>query len=279
MIDKIKVWLEKSGYPLELYVNKILKSRRYTTDSSCLYEDIDTDIAREIDAVATRDSKGSVDYSVCMEVIVECKKSTKPFLILINDSAPKERYNHFFGDKLVSDKALHSGFTEGKAFLYLCQYTEQLKQKIGGFAECTNAGYSVVQAFVESDTNVYKGLIGLMKAKEHFDKKHIEFNNKYTEESFDYFKFSVPVLVVDGPLVEAQLDDSGELNITEIDWGTVTINKPWISGSEDLVNIQVVKKEYFDEFLNNLERLHDFISSEEVVLSTLELIQNTPLNR
>jgi hypothetical protein len=269
MKDKIKVWLEKSGYPLELYVNKIFKSRRYTTDSSCLYEDIDTDITREIDAVATRETKGSVDYSVCMEVIVECKKSTKPFLILINDSIPRERYNHFFSDKFVSDKTFQPGFTEGKAFLYLCQYAEQLKQKIGGFAECSNAGYSIVQAFVESDTNVYKGLIGLMKAKEHFDKKHIEFNNKYPDESFDYSKFSVPVLVVDGPLLEAQLDDAGELNITEIDWGTVTINKPWVSDSEDSVNIQVVKKECFDGFLNDLEKLHDFISSEEVVLSTL----------
>jgi hypothetical protein len=272
MINKIKDWLEKNGYPLELFVSRIFQIRKYYSNPSCLYVDVDSGIHREIDSVATREVNGP-NYTVAMDVIVECKKSKYPYVILIDNNKPAKRFEHLFGIKPIGDDLSNVGFSEAKAFFYLHQFTGPLKSKIGAFAECVNSGYSIVQALCNSDTNIYKGIIGLLKAKEYFDKEHTKLNDEYKELNRQYYKLSIPVLIVDGSLVETQLDELGELHVKEIDWGTVTIKKPWASGPEDMVNIQVVKKEYFNEFLEALEKLHDLISSEDAV-QTLEFIES-----
>ena len=52
MEAKIKEWLEKTGYPLELYVHEKLVKRKYICEKSSLYSDIESGTKREIDLAA-----------------------------------------------------------------------------------------------------------------------------------------------------------------------------------------------------------------------------------
>ena len=170
MKEKILSWLESSGYPLELHVNKIFRERNYIQNESRLY--LDGDASREIDAVAIRYADVSNEYTSELKVIVECKKSINPFVILIEDSRLDTRANHLYKSQNFLDG--NNSFNEFKSIFALHNLDDDMSGKIGQFTNLVMAGYSIVQAFSNTDSNIYKGIVGLAKAKNYFKEKHME---------------------------------------------------------------------------------------------------------
>ena len=263
----VRAWLEKSGYPLEMYVHQIALKRGYLCEKSQLYSDIETGISREIDLIAYLHSPAQCEYLFELNLVIECKKSEKPILVLC-DGKSNERYRHLLGHELVNDLKLNTG----AAYFNLHDMEEkELKTAIGRFSEITMAGYSLVSAFGKSDENLYKGLMGLAKAEEYFRSEYhkIAAEDKASKEPMenDWFRLQLPVMVVDAPIFTVHLQDDGELKITESEWASILVRLPWTVDRTDaqrLCNIQIVQKEYFGEFLTIVEKFRDFISLKEI---------------
>ena len=114
--------------------------------------------------------------------------------------------------------------------------------------------------------------MGLAKANEYFRYQYHE-TDKLNKQDKDldeggWLRLQMPVMIVDAPLFTVHLNDDGELQLDETNWGSILIRLPWAmerADSEALCNIQVVKKEYLDTFFSKVEILHEYISREENV--------------
>jgi len=52
LIEGVTEWLEKGGYPLELYVAKTLSQMGFRCSKSPFFKDTESEKAREVDVVA-----------------------------------------------------------------------------------------------------------------------------------------------------------------------------------------------------------------------------------
>lgn len=260
MKEKLKSWLEKTGYPLELHAYKTVVSHGYICEKSQIYTDIETGFAREIDLVAYLSADhGDKGFFYEIQLLIECKKSEKPLVVLLSENKVKERYEHFLGTEVSS------GINRDNGAAYYNLYSlsaEDRAEKIGRFSEKITPGYSIVQGFSKSDENIYKGVMGLSKASEFYRSQYHELINLEKEENGDeehWFRMQLPILLVDAPLFEARLDENGDLNIKESQWSSILLCMPWVIDrydAERLLNVQVVQKEFLAEFLKETEKLH-----------------------
>lgn len=270
----------KTGYPLELLVQKVALSKGYFCEKSPIYSDIESGVAREVDLAAYKHGIATDEYFYDIQLLFECKKSEKPLLVLCNSNSLKERYEHYWGHEVVSDDGPHVGFF-GYSHLHTLTREERIL-RIGRFSERVYCGYSVVPAFSTSDENIYKGIMGLAKANEHYRKQYYEFYKEVRSEEQAYmvdanpFQLLIPVLIVDAPLYYVYLADDGETNIEETNWASLLIRLPWVlntSDEERMCNIQLVRKEALNEFLDAVEAFHIYISRPEIVSPALISIE------
>lgn len=276
MEDKIKSWLIKTGYPLELFVQKIVLSEGYMCEKSPIYSDVETEVAREIDLTAYKHGTSTDKYSYDLQLIFECKKSEKPLIILCGDEAPSMRFEQLLASDVYDD---NSPLAELFAYIHLHEMPdEELNNRIEKFSEKCYSGYSIVTAFSKSDENIYKGMMGLAKAdefyrKEYYDIFHYSRNDNQSDlTDKNYFQMRVSILVVDSPLYLANISNEGETQINETKWASVKMNLPWLINTKErgrTCKIQVVKKEGLQEFLKSISILHNYISQEKIIYKAL----------
>lgn len=76
----------------------------------------------------------------------------------------------------------------------------------------------------------------------------------------------IPILLVDSPLFQVRLDNNGEININESEWSSLLIRVPLVNAHSDrLCNIQVVQKDYFNNFLEDVGKFHSYLLEEDCV--------------
>jgi hypothetical protein len=271
MEQKIQDWLEKSGYPLELYVAAELQRRGYLCSKSDLYTDINTNQPREIDVVGYHHGFDGGSYAICRKIIFECKKSDKPVLALCasNMVKPKFEYQLFYGDPedLPSPNAM--------ACIALKEMQEaERAAAVGGFASSSPSAYSLISAFSNSDAHLFSGLMGLVTAstyhrrlqKEFFENNHSDLGLHIQDRNI--FEFHVACLVVDAPLYNVTLSNDGESVLEKSGWSVAMVQLPWKFNPHDSSErycVHVVTKEYLPLFLEATESLADFTGQEDFV--------------
>lgn len=266
MKEKLKSWLEKTGYPLELHAYKTVLAHGYICEKSQMYTDIETGIAREIDLVAYLSANhGDKKFFYEIQLLIECKKSEKPIVVLSSEVNIEERFHSLFGHEMP---ALNRD--NGSVFFNLHKLDQKDRaDKIGLFSEKKKVGYSVVQGFGKSDENIYKGIIGLIKAYDFYRSEYHKCAESDADKDVeDWFRMQIPVLLVDAPLFDASLDESGELEIEESQWSSILSRVPWAINRPDqdrLINVQVVQKNFLSEFLEELSKFHQYLIGSEAV--------------
>lgn len=267
MEDKIKTWLNAEGYPLELFVYNKLVERQYICEKSPIYNDIETDTKREIDIVATLASRNNTDYAYELTLLIECKKSNDP-LLLLSTLKFEERYKQLLGWESDS----YEGIARTLAFHDMSdQPVKELSENIGCFSEIVPYCYSLIPAFKNSDSIIYKGIIGLSKAYDFYQKDFLNLfnsivNDKRTFKDDFLFCIHMPLLVVDSPLYIVSTDTNGSLDLTSTNWGSLNFIQPWsFKGIYDynICNIQVIRKEFINEALDSIEKFFSFISKQK----------------
>lgn len=194
-LPKVREWLEKTGFPLEMAAAASLRQAGFFVRQSSTYADPQTDKGREIDVLAS-DNDWLGDFETSF--VIECKASSKPWVVLkLNDALAS--YNRLFAFAVMTQSArVMFGDALGRG-ASVCRFIERED----------SGGYGFRQAFSGDADPAYPAAITVLKACHGLvsgrtpgapEQKHVAF----------------PVIVVDAPLFECSLKEDGDLLINEV---------------------------------------------------------------
>ena len=195
--------IEKTGYPTELKVGNILTEDKWEVQYNRYYIDRDKQEGREIDITAFTSIGKSDKCTVGLHLVCEVKKSiNKPWIVF---STEKE-------------------YIEGYTFLKL-QYSNKNADKllpikmISSIDTISRIGRSYCQGFKSKyyNTNIFEALTSTMKASEYLieKNKHPSPLAEALRKEFLYINFIDPIIVLDGLLYEAYLNQKNGLELKE----------------------------------------------------------------
>ncbi|HXM70829.1 MAG TPA: hypothetical protein VN970_06825 [Thermoanaerobaculia bacterium] len=238
--EAVRKWLLKSGYPLELYVGRQFGKAGFQITHSTHYSDPLTGQMREVDLLASFQKTGvnkttARSFTVTVTFIVECKKSDKPWVVFLSARE----------DQQSPPDGAHSIFTWPMNATAKAELADRLAVSWNmrrTVYEGINHGHSIVSAFggvnidrahqavqqVLSATSARLDQIG--KAGEPY-RAHV----------------LLPVVVVDGRLFEAHLDDAHDLALHEV-FQSVLVLKNQTSGLQEPRTL-IVTKQAMPEFV------------------------------
>lgn len=236
--NKIHQWLDKHGFPLEMFVASVFRKRGFQVTQSVMYLDKETKLSREIDIVAYKTFQ--IDgYYLHFAAVIECKSTkTKPWLSFIVNSPseielPPWSYNATrHGEKLLTRLL-----------------KDQTKVNALFPKSISRHGYSLIQAFRNSDNidTTYKAIQSLDKALYFLINK---VGNRYGNIAF-YF----PMVVIDNSLFEIELENDGEIKIEDVQLTTYLGRKAESNSTYFVVN--VMKEMHVEKYADLLATLID----------------------
>ncbi|MCK4395921.1 hypothetical protein KAW96_04915 [candidate division WOR-3 bacterium] len=236
---KIKEWLTKQGYPLEMRVATSFRKAGFDVIQSHYYIDPENDNYREIDIIATKpDFIGGIDISF----IIECKSSKeKPWLLFSSDRVLENR-SIFLSYCINSDSTREALIKKGFETINVLPWIK----KEGRIA------YGLTQAFTSGDDITYKATISVLKATIS-RKKELNKRNPYP------FIFLFPVIIVDGQLFECFLNSRGLLSIQEFQEGFLYF--PLHIAGECGTCIHILSSNKIEEFCEQAKGVSDSLFS------------------
>ena len=205
---KLIRYLDKTGYPIELRVGGIFEKYGWRVNHNSYYVDEDEQKGREIDIVAVSNTS-STQYriAVCSSLICGIKKGTKyPWVIFSTKRGTAEHEG--WG-------RLH--YAEGQVDSTLLPF-EQIERK-STTSQFARIGRSYCEAYKSDDAKsaIFEALTAVVKASEYWVKKNKESSSGFYRDSLGSrdITFVDPIIVLDGLLYEAYLDDDNHLQIEE----------------------------------------------------------------
>jgi hypothetical protein len=192
--EQVLKWLNETGFPLEMAAASAFRQAGFDVQQSATYIDPQSEKGREIDVLAgDPDLIGFIQLSV----VVECKSSTKPWVVLTADDA-LGAYHRLRTCAVMSERTCTTLFKVEE---------RKVDQYLHGTDKC---GYGFRQAFSKDADPGYgaamnvvsacKGIISVAPAAD-----------------WPIHAASIPIIVVDSPLFECQLRPDGELELVEVD--------------------------------------------------------------
>lgn len=247
--EKILEDLLKTGYINELEVARKLSQYNWKPNLNGTYLDKDLNINREIDVTASK--RGGVKYdkvNIRVELIIECKKTSNPWVIVSNND---ERSIHFHlapgwtiihgGEKYINNGGI---------------FPPRLIDE--HFMRCNSSriGSAFHDAFKEPKeiSKIFQAIMNASKAA--ISRSSIygaspEWKD-YKKEAPTNLTFFHPIVVVDGPLFEAYLNLSNKLEVKQIDWipTTYRYSSPNYSKDSDILfHCDIVTFNYFERYI------------------------------
>lgn len=240
--EKLIDWINKTGYPLEIYTESELDKFDFRVTSSEIYQDLENKIFRELDLFATR-SWDINDYSINLDIhlLIECKKSEKPFILLQNKSNKHE--NLSLGEIYGSDDSISLIFLTGSP-------------KVIETPNKFETGFKLIQGFSTSDETIHKAVNTLLKSFNHFIIKEKEYENDYYKKE-NVHSIGIPVLIVDAPLFAMQMNEESEIEIKEIKTAILKQRSHLSRFENDSFPIPILTKDKISEIINSVEKFGD----------------------
>jgi len=208
MESNIITWLEKQGYPLEMYTSLKFKENKFRVSQSVYYYDHELNKNREIDIIAYR-GKFVDNKFAFIEYVIECKSSEKPWLLFCSKRETSYDSAIEFGEYDFTDDSfpLLSHLVAKDLLAKLCPFYFDFK----------HIGYGLTQAFTTGNDNAFKATQTLIKC---CDSKRTESEKSSIEE----VKIFIPILLVDSPVFEVSLSDEYKLELKQIEVGFLSTN-------------------------------------------------------
>lgn len=188
MSDKVKEWLEKQGYPLEMRVAAAFSEAGFDVRQSTYYIDPETSKAREIDVEAV--SVTIIGY-LDIRVLLSSKDTLTGFNRLMAFGGMSEHVRHYFAT---------------------LENWDRLKKTLPWLMkEGVVAAYSMRQAFSGDLDAAYTAAMNVCNAC------HNHVRNETSRTTNLHFAF--PVIAVDQPLIRCMLASDGQIELKEVDEG------------------------------------------------------------
>lgn len=249
--DKVREWLSKQGYPLELEVGRQLRSAGFhDVYHGRFFRDPVTGKWRENDLLAVRHifqerREGPVEAPlITVQFVIECKRSTKPWVVLASVARGVELQ-------------FPSGFLSGRIARALVAQAEMPNLGAGtqhgtgisleafGFDEVR--GHGVVQAELGKGTrpnrrnaayNAVRSAVAAATALANRADRHELAQLKSRKLAGAALR--LPIVVCAAPLFLLRLDENGREQLTEVDEAVVGA-PPTTDADQSLMLVRIVK--------------------------------------
>jgi hypothetical protein len=198
LIEKLKGWIESSGYPLELRVARAFHRKANLVDLAHLYDDPETGTQREIDVIAVWERRVP-NGMLRVRITIECKTSKHPWIVFGHGRRRFKReaaYTLRAASMPITPVLLHAGRNgelDGNALLHSSSFV----------------GSTATEAFTQGTDHAFAAIMSAGKAA--LGAVHA------ANESFGVtraLEICFPLVVLSGRLFECHLSDAGEL-VTE----------------------------------------------------------------
>ncbi|WP_145050776.1 hypothetical protein [Paenibacillus xylanexedens] len=201
-VNKILEDIKKTGFLTELNVASYLVKNGWFIQQNKGYLDKDFNKSREIDIVSYKNFYNN-DIRVGIHLIFEVKKSKRPWIIFTSNKMPlvdEPQYNILYYKS--SDLAIEADL-------------------LNSYIRSSNArrGTAFHEAFKSPDepSKIYEAILSSIKAMvSQYDKNLRAFNN--TETTRNDVQIFIPIVLVEGKLFEAYLNEQGNLELLESDY-------------------------------------------------------------
>ena len=212
--DKILADLDKTGFGSEMRAIKVFSESRWLVNGSQSYYDLDSSITREIDIKAYTSINESLSngktVSCFYEIVAEVKKQSVPWIVFKSHT-----YWDFQLGDAWSNLIFHDNLPESTSVFVDTISDSSLGKKLGW------KGASIHEGFKDPTvpSRWYSAFIAACKAAENSLEANTYKSDKSNEElnkSIHLF-FVKPVVIFDGILISAELTDSGDILLNEID--------------------------------------------------------------
>lgn len=237
MERKINEWLNKTGFPFELWTESTLSKNSFKTLSSSIYEDEENEIFREIDLIGIKNWESEDEKTIfSIELVIECKKSEKPFILLCNNNSE---------DCEISIGQYYN-LDEPTVFLLMLNPNKFIK-----LPQKNNSGFKLIQGFVNGDETINKAINTIIKSFKNSKKISNELIDSHIQSNYN--QIIIPLLLIDAQFYEAKINNS-EIELYKIESGILNVYSHLANSGLEPFPIPIVTKSAFEEFLNEIEK-------------------------
>ena len=281
--SKVIADLERTGFPAEFKVRRIIytHSGHWDCTGTMGYFDLDEQKLRQVDVYAfmpcgDRVSRTKHTHTV-WSLVIEVKKSEqgKPWVVF------KERRD-VIRDVLLWRQDLVS-------YCNLpAEWEKNFSWRVYEHSFCRDLhwiGSGIHESFKQpSDhSRVYGALISVVKAAEHFNREAhggMDAQSPVTadiSESPTRLFFTRPVVVLDGELLCAELDEAGNLDLSEVDMAPIYVGYKSPRYEREKYRVDLVRLDALPRYLEFAERQHNAIRQAVLELGGLAGYSETEL--
>jgi hypothetical protein len=220
MIPKIKEWLDKQGYPLEMMVARELFKNGFHSLQSSFYKDPHSEKDREIDVVGQLGFTYK-EYTVNIQLIVECKNNKDKPWITFSSHSHSINKKDFITNRPCS--------RIGQKYLAYISEKELLTNSVS-FRKPDIFSYNVSQAFEKETDRTFSATMTLVNA--------IKYRKEKVNSGFPHYcEIYYPVIVLGGKLFDCSLDDNNEINVTEVSEKILLLKNNMVGTKNVLIEI------------------------------------------
>ncbi len=244
--ERILDEINKTGFPLELRISKLLQEGGYYNANNLYYIDRDEDKGREVDMRALKNiefKENGEEYYVRHCLLIECKKSVgKPWVLF---TSPQTAYDA----ELFSIDA--QGFSS--AFTHAGQYDEKMwslygkLEKIHPFNSYPRRGRSYFEPFKSKETGetIFKAITTSVKAT-------IAMRDQKFASGGRNICFYYPIIVLEGKLFEAYYEQD-KICVAEVDSSIISFFYESAKYKQNSFAVSVVTEGIFANFVSKLD--------------------------
>lgn len=250
--------IEFSGYPLQTHTANLLREANFFVQEEWSYIDNETLALRAMDILARKHlfdpTKGAYRTRPILNLIIECKKSEYPFVFFLSN-----------GNVHTTDFPFIAGLRKNEIKISTddspSTWTFNPVSAMGGhenefvsnpphhcmtFSKCARNGKKVILSGDEPYNSI---ILPLVKSLKHLKKVEMP---KDTHVYFDCH-IGVAVGVLDAPMVGVVLEE-GKSKVRPLQWVRVYRHQTEKDASkfegQQILGIDLVQKQYFEEYLN-----------------------------
>jgi hypothetical protein len=226
LTKQVTEWLNGQGFPLEMTVAAAFRQAGFWVIQSDYYADPVTGTQREMDVVARLQMVIGADLAR-VTFVIECKVSKdRPWVMFTAESVR------------LADRARivqRTASALGRQFLNRLRDEEEIRE-LPFFTLPKRAGYGLVQAMRKPDAKdlSYEALTAVSAASA---AQAQEADDATNEGQGNFVEVIFPLVIVDGRLFEAYLDEANELKIEETTRGTLVWRNPAAGSVHSIITI------------------------------------------
>ncbi|MDP9990381.1 hypothetical protein J2W28_000236 [Variovorax boronicumulans] len=197
-------WLNTSGFPLEMIAAAAFRNVGFHVQQSAIYEDAQSSKGREIDVLASDpDIWGYINLSA----VVECKSSTNPWVVFISDDNSLQSIR----TSAVMTKKAESVLWEKRMPLNRASQGASQAPLGYGFRQVAKDGKDGKDKKSNVPDPAYAAAMNVLSACKGL------VDSAPTFPDTEAIAISIPIIVVNSPILECQLDANKKLQLTSVE--------------------------------------------------------------